>query len=359
MTTALATLLICIAGAALVIAVGTYFWVNRRPSSKERFDRYGRVPLFGVTLTSTTPNDTAALSAAPVTKAPDETSNDRATSSAARSGTGLSGPVSSGTARPTPVTPLEASYAPANQDDGEGADEGAPKTAALGEASPRSTPVSSPADGPDKPAQRPGGNGWGERPGWPTTPPRPLMPSIVEFSSGDREAPAARASLPVGPASRTPSTTVGPGNNGNANGRAGNGVYSDGVAGSVVEAHGLRFSVPPEGTLQFLPGRLEISAGLDTGREIRFVHVPGPNGTEVTFGRNEGPLYRHIQLRDQTVSREHARMTLFEGQWSLANLSRTNPVALNGRILGLGEQQTLQDGDRVEMGEVVFSFRSR
>jgi pSer/pThr/pTyr-binding forkhead associated (FHA) protein len=136
-------------------------------------------------------------------------------------------------------------------------------------------------------------------------------------------------------------------------------VYGDGVPGSMVEGHRFRFSTPVEGTLQFLPGRLEISSGLDTGREIRFVRVPGPNGTEVTFGRNEGPLYRHIQLRDQTVSREHARMTFLDGRWQLINLSRTNPVAHNGRVLGWEEQRPLEDGDRLEMGEVVFSFRSR
>ncbi|MGV3710261.1 MAG: FHA domain-containing protein, partial [Gemmatimonas sp.] len=131
------------------------------------------------------------------------------------------------------------------------------------------------------------------------------------------------------------------------------------VPGSVTNGHSIRYATPAEGTLQFLPGRLEISTGLDTGREIRFVRGPGPNGTEVTFGRNEGPIYRHIQLRDQTVSREHARMQFAEGHWTLTNLSRTNPVAHNGRVLRHDEVQQLTDGDRLEMGEVIFSFRSR
>jgi pSer/pThr/pTyr-binding forkhead associated (FHA) protein len=127
----------------------------------------------------------------------------------------------------------------------------------------------------------------------------------------------------------------------------------------MVEAHAVRFSIPTEGTLQFLPGRLEMSSGLDTGREIRFVRLPGPEGATVTFGRSEGPLYQHIQLRDQTVSRSHARMRLVDGDWFLTNLSTTNPVAHNGRLLGEGEEQRLADGDRIEMGEVVFAFRSR
>lgn len=119
-----------------------------------------------------------------------------------------------------------------------------------------------------------------------------------------------------------------------------------------------RFSVAAEGTLQFLPGRLEVVAGHDLGREIRFVRTSGPDGADVTFGRSEGPLYRHVQLHDQTVSRSHARMRMIDGRWHLANLSSTNPVSLNGRALGT-EDEPLNDGDQIEMGEVVFRFRSR
>lgn len=136
-------------------------------------------------------------------------------------------------------------------------------------------------------------------------------------------------------------------------------VFGHGVPGIMVEGHLLRFAVPQEGTLQFLPGRFEIGAGVDSGREIRFVRVPGPKGTEVTFGRSEGEMYRHVQLRDQTVSRSHAKMQLVEGQWYLCNLSQTNPVVHNGRVLANGDEYLLADGDRIEMGEVLFTFRSR
>jgi hypothetical protein len=136
-------------------------------------------------------------------------------------------------------------------------------------------------------------------------------------------------------------------------------VIAHGVPGTMVEGTLLRYSVPAEGTLQFLPGRLEIAAGMDHGREFRFVHVPGPNGMEVTFGRSEGELYKHIHLRNQTVSRTHARMRLDNGIWLLQNLSNTNPVVYNGRVLSNAEEQPLSDGDRIEMGEVLFTFRSR
>lgn len=121
----------------------------------------------------------------------------------------------------------------------------------------------------------------------------------------------------------------------------------------------VRYRVPQDGTLQFLPGRLEVISGVDKGREVRFVHLPGSDGDVVTFGRSEGPPYRHIQLREATVSRNHARLRLEHGVWHLMNLSATNPVVLNDRSLDVGEEHVLGDGDRVEMGEVVFAFRKR
>lgn len=123
----------------------------------------------------------------------------------------------------------------------------------------------------------------------------------------------------------------------------------------------LRFALPDEGTLRFLPGRLEVVAGPDAGREIRFVAPPNPSeGVEITFGRTEGPAYRHVQLLARTVSRRHALMSLIDEHWSLQNLSATNPVLLNGRALAPDEiAPLLVDGDRIEMGEVVFTFHSR
>jgi hypothetical protein len=115
-----------------------------------------------------------------------------------------------------------------------------------------------------------------------------------------------------------------------------------------------------EGTLQFLPGRFEVVEGRDIGQEIRFVRAPGAEATQVTFGRTEGPAYRHVQLFEPTVSRHHARMILDGRAWQLINLSRTNPVVVNGAPMqGEGAHVVLADGDRVEMGEVVFRFHSK
>jgi hypothetical protein len=123
----------------------------------------------------------------------------------------------------------------------------------------------------------------------------------------------------------------------------------------------LRFAIPDEGTLRFLPGRLEVVGGPDTGREVRFVAPPASGDrVEITFGRNEGPAYRHVQLLARTVSRRHAVMSLDDGHWNLTNLSATNPVLLNSRPLAPDEvAPLLVDGDRIEMGEVVFLFHSK
>jgi hypothetical protein len=149
----------------------------------------------------------------------------------------------------------------------------------------------------------------------------------------------------------------------------------DDEMGEAVDGASVRFWRPADGTLQFLPGRLEIAAGRDAGQEIRFVRTGGPDGTCITFGRADGPPYRHVQLREPTVSRAHARMALeqasgasrdgspSQARWRLENLSSTNPVVVNGRSLdangGATASVMLSEGDRIEMGEVAFVFRER
>jgi len=152
-------------------------------------------------------------------------------------------------------------------------------------------------------------------------------------------------------------------------------IPTDQAAGAAVDGASVRYWRPADGTLQFLPGRLEVISGRDAGHEIRFVRTPGPDGTRITFGRADGVPYRHIQLREPTVSRSHARMTLEAGVgvldtrgaaqpgWRLENLSATNPVVVNGRALasdgGGGSGVALREGDRIEMGEVVFRFHEK
>jgi hypothetical protein len=116
-------------------------------------------------------------------------------------------------------------------------------------------------------------------------------------------------------------------------------------------------SNPAQGTLQLLPGRLEVAAGMATQKEIRFVRVPGK--AEITFGRYTGEPHTHIQVDSPTVSRKHASMRFHLNRWHITNLSSTNPVVVNGEQLPENEERLLMDGDQVEMGEVIFRFRAR
>jgi hypothetical protein len=136
-----------------------------------------------------------------------------------------------------------------------------------------------------------------------------------------------------------------------------NGTVSSSIGGTAARV--VQEVAPVEGTLQFLPGRLEIVDGDVPGRDIRFVRTWGEI-PEVTFGRVAGPPYRHVQLRSQTVSRQHARMQFSDGRWKLINLSQTNPVVVNGEPLDTAHgQRLLRDGDEIEMGDVLFRFRER
>ncbi|MGQ0647332.1 MAG: FHA domain-containing protein [Gemmatimonadaceae bacterium] len=131
-------------------------------------------------------------------------------------------------------------------------------------------------------------------------------------------------------------------------------------APEVVVGHSLRFHRPSDGTLQFFPGSLEVVGGPDAGHEVRFVR-PGPGeSSDISFGRKEGPPYRHVQLLEPTVSRTHARLSPEQDRWRLINLSRTNPVVVNGIALdGVNSSHKLADDDLVEMGALVFRFHAR
>ncbi len=109
-------------------------------------------------------------------------------------------------------------------------------------------------------------------------------------------------------------------------------------------------------TIQVLPGRLEVLAGDPRHREIRFVRVPG-RPPELILGREPGDSAQHVTLGSTTVSRRHARFAFLDGGWTVMNLSRTNPILINGAELPSNDaSHDLCDGDRIELGEVVLRF---
>jgi FHA domain len=115
----------------------------------------------------------------------------------------------------------------------------------------------------------------------------------------------------------------------------------------------MRFS-RPDPTMQVMPVRLEVIGGGDTGEVVHFVGVPGAP-IEMMLGRSPGLGPSNVQLKQKTVSRTHAIIRHRHNEWLIENLSMTNPTVLNDEVLGVKER-LLTDGDRIEMGEVIFRF---
>jgi hypothetical protein len=128
---------------------------------------------------------------------------------------------------------------------------------------------------------------------------------------------------------------------------------------SVIEGSTIKMSVPPPGTLKLLPGRFEVESGDDTIKEIRFYKTKNQQETEITFGRGEGPNYSHIQLKPLTVSTRQAKLIWTNGKYTLINYSPVNPTVVNGTALEKEGSVTIAEGNKIEMGEVVFIFHEK
>ncbi|TVP45212.1 MAG: FHA domain-containing protein [Gemmatimonadales bacterium] len=176
---------------------------------------------------------------------------------------------------------------------------------------------------------------------------------------------AARRDNPIPPPRPTPPATAAPAGRG-ASDPGSRMVISTAPAppglhapGRLSTGGGAQQQRPPDGTLQLLPGRFEVTGGPGAGEEIRFVRLPGLPA-EITFGRGDGPEYRHVRLESPTVSRQQARISFNGGNWSLRNESSTNPTSVNGSPLASDiEEVPLSDGDRIEMGEISFTFHHK
>lgn len=120
----------------------------------------------------------------------------------------------------------------------------------------------------------------------------------------------------------------------------------------------IRLPTAADGTVQLLPGSLVMVEGPEVGREYRFLRVGSQPVPEVTIGRTNGPAYRHVQITAATVSRMHARIRFEDGRWSICNLSTTNPLRVNGRELEVMVEIPLENGDRIQLGEVELNYRN-
>ena len=80
--------------------------------------------------------------------------------------------------------------------------------------------------------------------------------------------------------------------------------------------------------LLFPWGRVEVAGELPIGRETGF----SPLGELASYN---------------TVSRQHAVVSLADGQWTVRDLRSTNGTYLNGARLAEGETKPINDGDRI------------
>lgn len=110
--------------------------------------------------------------------------------------------------------------------------------------------------------------------------------------------------------------------------------------------------------LHLLPAYLEVISGVPLGEDIQLMGDIG-EVNHITIGRDVEEAHG-VELSSPTVSRRHASLTFADGQWTIANLSHTNPLILNDHQLGSQSSGVpLSDGDRIELGEVVLQFHAR
>ncbi len=76
----------------------------------------------------------------------------------------------------------------------------------------------------------------------------------------------------------------------------------------------------------------------------------GPNSTLI--GRNPST---HVTLTDEGTSREHAVISHDDGVYTIEDLQSTNGTKVNGKRVRIAE---LHDGDEVQIGRTVFTFRA-
>jgi hypothetical protein len=113
---------------------------------------------------------------------------------------------------------------------------------------------------------------------------------------------------------------------------------------------------PPAGVLEVLPGRFLVDEG-DRETEIRIFRTAPGERVETTIGRDPGPPYRHIQLLPPSVSAKHAKLVFDRRSYSLINYARTSPTRVNGEEIEENASRRLVDNDRIEIGDVVMTYR--
>ena len=120
-------------------------------------------------------------------------------------------------------------------------------------------------------------------------------------------------------------------------------VDPDGVVGDL--ATRTQGSRAPRG-LSALAGALRRYSERDRALLLALDWIQGD--ADLVIGRGEGC---DLALRDDTVSRHHAKLSFRSGGWVIQDLGSTNGTRVNGRRVGRSQ---LRPGDRVELGTRVL-----
>jgi pSer/pThr/pTyr-binding forkhead associated (FHA) protein len=112
-------------------------------------------------------------------------------------------------------------------------------------------------------------------------------------------------------------------------------------------------SLPAVPKVEFVAGinksRLIVSDGPEIGREIII------DDDELTIGRDSQNATWKIRLKDNTVSRPHAKIENRKGSYSLIDLGSANGTTINDLFVIL--PVTLNDGDIIGLGASKLTFK--
>ena len=93
------------------------------------------------------------------------------------------------------------------------------------------------------------------------------------------------------------------------------------------------------------PHLLEGKAGPAIGQKFVL------DANELIIGRGEKAT---LPLDSEEVSRQHAKLTRNEGEYTIEDLGSRNGIVLNGLKV---HSAILRDGDQVQLGDVVLAYR--
>lgn len=102
--------------------------------------------------------------------------------------------------------------------------------------------------------------------------------------------------------------------------------------------------------------QFDVLSGIESPKIIKFPVSPGKMINEFTFGRSPGDKNTHIQLKSDAVSRNQAKLSIYNDRYTLINYSDSNPTSVNDKVMQPNESIEIKNGDLVTMGDIVLKF---